>query len=45
MEATRTALLEEVATRVAAGEDVDTVVAELKTRPEWEQVAKWQGLR
>ena len=41
----RTNLLTEVQTRVENGEDVDQVVAELKTRPEWEMVAKAQGLR
>lgn len=44
-EALRTALLDEVRTRHAAGEEVDAIVAELKLRPEWELVAQAQGLR
>ena len=41
----RTNLLTELKTRTENGEDVQTVLAELKARPEWEQVAKAQGLR
>jgi len=42
---TRTALLTEVQNRMDAGEDMGTVIDEVKARPEWEMVARSMGLR